>query len=250
MSVAALPAAQPIIDEYILQAFKKAGLTPLEASIGFDADWNAKAAHGRVILNRLIEGLATKGFLDHFQSFTVVELVAGSQSYTQGTDWDDDMLVLNIIDTGSHIPESNDPEEFKTTGETPVSPMSMHQFQSLSSKTSEGTPTRYFLHRNAQLLTIYLWPIPAEDSKIRFRTLRIPASNSVGSNEPDLKRHWGSWIVHALAYELMTDAKLPLDERAICRDDRDAIMAEIKTEATSNEPPDVVFNHSSPWSNF
>lgn len=250
MAVSATPSTLSTIDEYLLDSYKKAGLIPLEADIGFDASWNAKAAHGRKIMNRVIEGLATEGFLDYFVPFEVVDLISGQALYTQGTDFDTAGTILNFVDSGSYIPESNDPEEVETTSETPVSPMSAHQWQTLATKNAEGKVTRYYLQRNGSLLHLYLWPIPNEDAKIRFRVLRIPGSSSTGSDNADLKRHWGDWLVHAIAYQLMTDAKLPIEERTLCRSDRDAIMNKLKTCETSNEPPDVIFNHTTPWSNF
>jgi hypothetical protein len=244
MAVSSSISTLPTIDEYLLAAYKKAGLLPLQASIGYDNEWNAMAAHGRTTLNRLVEGLAVEGFLDHFQAFEVVTLTAGDGTYTLDSD------ILNVVDTGSYIPASNAAEVEETVGETPVSPMSIHQWNGLSTKNATGTPTRYFLHRNASSLEIHLWPLPDEAGKIRFRVHRIPGSNSTGSDNVDLKRHWGNWIVHALAYEFMSDAKLALDERALCRQDRDEYLAKVKAYDTSNEPPDLYFCHSTPWSNF
>jgi hypothetical protein len=93
-----------------------------------------------------------------------------------------------------------------------------------------------------------LWPVPSEAGKIRFRTHRIPGSSSVGSDNPDFKRHWEQWAVLALAYEFMTDSSMPLDERQLMRMDRDAAFEKLKSYDTNNLGPDVVFVHSTPWS--
>lgn len=246
MTVSAVSSAYNTIDELILQAYKRSGLVPLEFAIGGDVQWNAKAEHGRLTLNRLVNSLATQGFIDHFVDFFILELTAGTSTYAI----DPDENVLNFVDSGSHIPFSNDPEEVETTGETPVKPISRHRWNQLSSKVAEGTPTLYYLHRNGPDLNVYVWPIPTEDSKIRFQVHRLPGSNSVGTNDVDLQRHWDSWITYALAYEFMSDAKLPIPERDICRQDRDAELAKLKNYESSNEPPDVVFCHSTPWSNY
>lgn len=234
------------IDELILQGYKRAGLIPIDFAIGGDVQWNAKAEHGRQTLNRLVNGLATLGFIDHFVDFYIVQLVAGQPDYAI----DPDDNVLNFVDSGSHIPLINGLEEIETTGETPVKPMSRHRWNTLSSKVAQSTPTLYYIHRNGPDLTLYLWPVPSEASKIRFQIHRLPGSNSLGTNNVDLQRHWDSWIVFALAYEFMSDSKLPLEERAICREDRDAELVKLKGYETSNEPPDVLFVHSSPWSNY
>ena len=246
MTVSATSSTYNIIDELILQAYKRAGLIPIDFAIGGDVQWNAKAEHGRQTLNRLVNGLATLGFIDHFTDFFVLDLVAGQPDYAI----DPDDNILNFVDSGSHIPLVNDPEEVETTGETPVKPMSRHRWNSLSSKVAESTPTLYYIHRNGPNLTLYRWPTPHEASKIRFQIHRLPGSNSLGTNNVDLQRHWDSWITYALAYEFMSDSKLPLEERAICREDRDAELAKLKSYETSNEPPDVIFTHCTPWSNY
>lgn len=246
MTVSATSSTYNTIDELILQAYKRSGLIPIDFAIGGDVQWNAKAEHGRQTLNRLVNGLATLGFIDHFTDLYIVQLVAGQPTY----DIDSDDNVLNFVDSGSHIPLINGLEEVETTGETPVKPISRHRWNSLSAKEAQSTPTLYYIHRNGPNLTLYLWPIPDAASKIRFQIHRLPGSNSTGTNNVDLQRHWDSWIVNALAYEFMSDSKLSLEERAICREDRDAELAKLKGYETSNEGPDVIFTHSTPWSNF
>jgi hypothetical protein len=235
----------PTIDEVVLDGFKKAGLLPIEFGIGSDVQWTSKAAHGRRTLNRLLNSVSTERFFEYFVNLDVLDLVAGTHSYTLDAD------ILNIIDDGSYIPASNDPEEEETTGETPVKPMSAFRWNQLSAKSSQGTPVHYFIERNNQnadgALQLRLWPVPSEAGKIRFRTHRIPGSSSTGSDNPDFKRHWEEWAVLALAYSLMTDGSMPLDERQLMRADRDAAFEKLKAYDTNNTPPDVVFVHSTPW---
>jgi hypothetical protein len=242
MAVSAVNSTLLTSDEYILDGYKRAGLVPIEFDVGADISWNAKAAHGRRTLNRLVEGLSAEGLIVHFEVFEVVSLTANDGYYTLDSD------ILNLVDSGSYLPAFNASEVEETSSETPVTPMSAHQWNQLVTKNHYGTPTRYFLHRNGSSLELHLWPIPVEAGKIRFRAHRIPGSNSAGSDNVDLKRHWGTWIVNALAYEFMADSKLPLDERVLVRSDRDAALLKIKAYETSNEPPDVVFAHSTPWS--
>lgn len=233
----------PIIDDLLLSGFKKAGLIPLEADIGFDSSWNAKAAYGRKILNRIVEGLANEGYLPQFVSIEIVQLTAGTNVYTLDPD------ILNVVDNASNIPASNGSEVEQTISETPVSPMSRFQWNALSTKNSTGTPTRYFLDRNGPTnVVMHLWPVPIENSKLRIMAHRIPADNSIGSDTVDLKRHWDDFLVHSLAYQIASDAKLPIEERQLLKQDRDDIMAKIKTYETENEPPDLQFDHTTPWS--
>lgn len=246
MAIDTTLAIVPTIDEVVLDAYKKAQLLPIEYGIGTDTRWSALAAHGRRTLNRLLAKHSAEKFFRYFNRHYVLDLTAGVHSYILDAD------ILDILDDGSYIPASNSPEEEETTGETPVKPMSAFRWQQLSSKGSQGTPVHYYLERNAQNsgseLTMRLWPVPSEAGKIRFRAHRIPGSSSTGSRNPDFKRHWEQWAVLALAYELMTDSSMPLDERRLIRADRDEAFEMLKSVDSDNTPPDLVYAHSTPWS--
>ena len=241
MAINASPSTVPTIDEVILDGFKKASLLPIEYGIGSDNQWAARAAHGRRTLNRLLNASSTERYFEYFVNLDVLDLVAGDNSYQLDAD------ILNIIDDGSYIPASNDPEEEATQGETPVKPMSGFRWNQLSSKSSRGTPVHYFIERNAEQLVMRLWPVPSEAGKIRFRTHRVPGTSSTGSDNPDFKRHWEQWAVLALAYEFMTDGSMPIEERQLMRSDRDRAFEQLKSYDTNNTPPDVVFVHTTPW---
>mgnify|MGYP001563716987 CR=1 FL=1 len=246
MSINANPSSFPTIDEVILDSYKKAGLLPVEFGIGSDVQWNAKAAHGRRTLNRLLAAFSTHRFFEYFVNYDYLDLTTGESVYNLDAD------VLNIVDDGSYIPASNASEIEHTTGETPVKPMSGFRWNQLSGKNSTGTPVHYSLERNnvdAQgQLIIRLWPIPSEDGTIRFRTHRVPGSSSTGLDNPDFKRHWELWAVYALAYELMVDGSMPIEERDRMKVDRDQAWEVIKAYDTNNTPPDTVFVHTTPWS--
>jgi hypothetical protein len=241
VSISATPSAAPVIDEVILDAYKKAAIVPIDFGIGSDVQWAAKAAHGRRTLNRVLNAASTERFFEYFVNIDILELTADEHQYTLDAD------ILNIVDDGSYIPASNDPEEEETTGETPVKPISAYRWNQLSAKSSKGTPVHYFIERNADQLLMRLWPVPSEAGKIRFRTHRIPGSSSSGGNNPDFKRHWEQWAVLALAYEFMTDGSMPLEERQLMRADRDVAFEKLKAYDTNNTPPEVVFAHTTPW---
>lgn len=247
MAINANIASLATIDEVVLDSYKKAGLLPIEFGIGSDVQWSAKAAHGRRTLNRLMAAFSTHRFFEYFTNLDYLDCVPGEGVYNLDAD------VLNIVDDGSYIPASNDPEEEETHGETPVKPMSAARWNQLSSKGSTGTPTLYMLERNANnlitgQLLLRIWPIPTEAGKIRFRTHRIPGSHSTGNDNPDFKRHWELWAVRALAYELMVDSSMPLDACDRMKRDADEAWEVIKAYDSNNTPPDVVFVHSTPWS--
>lgn len=246
MSINANPASFPTIDEVILDAYKKAGLLPIEFGIGSDVQWSSKAAHGRRTLNRLLAAASTHRFFEYFSNIDYLDVEPDVNVYNLDAD------VLNIIDDGSYIPASNGSETELTTGETPVKPMSTFRWNQLSGKDSRGTPVYYCLQRNNETsqgqINLRLWPVPNEEARIRFRTHRVPGSSSTGSDNPDFKRHWELWAVYALAYELMVDSSMPFEDRQLMRSDRDAAFEVLKAYDTNNTPPDVVFCHATPWS--
>lgn len=246
MAINSTPATVPTIDEVVLAAYKKAGILPIEFGIGADVQWAAKAAHGRATLNRLLAHYSTHRFFEYFVNIDVLELATGTHTYNLDGD------ILNIIDDGSYIPASNDPEVEETTGETPVKPISGFRWNQLSSKASTGTPVHYYIERNNQnadgSLQMRVWPVPNEAGHIRFRTHRIPGSSSTGSDNPDFKRHWELWAIYALAYELSTDTSMDRQSRVDLRTDRDVAFEQLKSYDTNNTGPDVVYMHSTPWS--
>jgi hypothetical protein len=245
VSINATQADFPTIDEVVLDAYKKAGLLPIEFGIGSDVQWAAKAAHGRRALNRLLAAHSTHRFFEYFVNLDVVELDVGIHTYALEPD------ILNIIDDGSYIPASNGVEVEQTTGETPVKPISAARWNQLSGKNSTGTPMYYFIERNSLNsngnLQLRVWPIPSEQGRIRFRTHRIPGSSSTGSDNPDFKRHWELWAVRALAYELMVDSSMPLDACDRMKRDADEAFSVLKSYDTNNTPPDVAFVHATGW---
>jgi hypothetical protein len=139
MAISATPYTTPTIDRIILAGYKRASLVPIEYSIGADSQWEARAAHGRETLNRILAEAASEKFFEYFVNLDVLDLVVDTTSYTLDAD------ILKIIDDGSYIPASNDPEEEQTSGETPVKPMSAFRWNQLSGKNCRGIPMHYFL---------------------------------------------------------------------------------------------------------
>jgi hypothetical protein len=98
MAINASPAVVPTIDEVVLDAYKKAGLLPIEYGIGADSQWVVKASHGRRALNRLLASKSTARYFEYFVNLDVLELAVGVHKYVLDAD------ILNIIDDGSYIP--------------------------------------------------------------------------------------------------------------------------------------------------
>lgn len=240
MAVSTEVSVEPIIDEIVLDAYKKAGLIPITFAIGNDSEWVAKSAHGRRTMTRIINGLAVHGFLDYFVDFCDLELTQGEPFYCL------DDNVLNVVGDASYIPASN-LDTTITDGEIQVSSISARRWNSLSGKSAEGTPSLMYVHRQGKTVSIRLWPLPSENGVIRLRVHRIPYSSQDGSKNADLRRYWEDYLVHAISAQLMADSKMPLDEIGFMERKARSMLTEIKNYAVQNEPPVVISMHSTPY---
>jgi hypothetical protein len=150
------------------------------------------------------------------------------------------------VSDASYIQEG-DIDTLDTTGETMVTQISAFRWNQLATKSTVGKVSQMYAHRNGKTVQLRVWPRPDENGVLRLRVHRIPFSSQTGTDNVDLRRYWHGYLVHALAYELMTDAKLPIDERMECKVERNSKLKLIKNYASSNEPPMVVSVHSTPY---
>jgi hypothetical protein len=243
MAIASAPATESIIDQVVLSAFKKAGLLPIEYEIGADSTWAAKSSHGRDILNRIIYSPEVNSSIDYFMDFDDVVLTANEQYYTMNSD------VLNVIGDASYIPADN-ADTKDTDGETIVTQINVHRWNTLSSKNASGRPSLFYVKRTGKSIQVRLWPQPDEAGTIRFQVHTLAASSKVGSDDFDLRRYWENYLVHAVACELMVDSKMPVEDQTIVLAERNRLLVECKKAAEPNEPPVLILTHRTGWSNM
>lgn len=241
MAVSSSLSTVATIDKILLRAYKKAGLVPIEFEIGGDADWNAKAAHGREILTDIMDGPKINSSIDYFRSFFDLTLTADEQYYNLDAD------ILNVIGDASYIDASN-ADTKDTTGETIVTQINRHRWNTLSSKSSSGRPSLFLVIREGKTLSVRLWPQPDEAGTIRFDVHSLNVSHETGSDDINLRRYWKDYLVHAVAWQLMIDAKLPLEEQVSVKQEMDSLLIECKKLAEPNVAPVLIHTHSTAWS--
>lgn len=197
MAISASTGREFTIGQHIALAYKTAGL--LEASQEPSAaDYNL----GRQVLENILDSLEIHGVFARAVTFHELTLVVDQYIYDMPA-W-----VMEVIRSGAYI----DPDETVSaaSGETPVEQIRREQWQAISNKSATGRPTRYFTDRNANLQSVYLWPIPDEAGTIRFQVIRHLADADDNAATLDLERYWNKYIQYALCSALCEAKSQPV----------------------------------------
>lgn len=205
MAVATADSPRLTIDQLVLLSYQKAGLLDVGAG-GTDPGWSAQRAHGRQLLGVIVNHLSTLGPMARQVVFYELMLVDGTSEYAmpEGT--------LMVLSDAMYLPPSSTPPG----AETMIKEMTRDEWASISSKESEGRPTRFFADRGATTYqtTVKLWPVPQEAATVRFQIQRVWRSTSDGAATVDLDEHWMAYLSAQLAHDLALTNSLPLDRIA------------------------------------
>ena len=204
MTVSSTPSTQPSINTLILLAYKRAGLEPVEATTG-SAGMTAKLAHGRQLLDLILDNLAVQGFVARTTVFYDLPIVAGTSRYTLPDAY------LDVFEDAMFIPDYNT-STLQTTGELVCKQVDLGTWQSLTTKGSSSTrPTLYAAARSGALVQVDFWPVPSDAGTMRMKVIRLLGDNSTGTNTVDLQRYWFDALVWLLAYYVAVDSSMPLE---------------------------------------
>lgn len=194
------------VSTVIRRAMQVAGL--LEASATPNAD---DLAMGRDLLQMELDELQTVGDPQRTIERTTKALVASTAEYTLDADCID-VLVAPDNAAGTVYVTASD-------GETRVFIMSRAEYQGLSNKDSEGTPTRVLIEKG-DTITATFWPVPSETMTFSYSKLRFPRDATL-SNRPDVDRRRLAALVWSLAYAIAsTKAGMPLNRLQELKDER------------------------------
>ena len=137
------------IDEIIEEAYERIGLQP-------NAGLDIKSA--RRSLNILFQEWANRGLHYWEVGNNSITLVDGQSEYTMyrstGDGTSDATAVYGVDDVLEAVYRNSSSVDF------PLTKISRSQYQSLSNKTDEGTPTQYFVQRFIDKVTITLYLTP------------------------------------------------------------------------------------------
>ncbi len=109
MAISTTPSTPISINTLILLANKRAGLLPVEAKLS-GANMTPKLEHGRQLLDLIMDGLATEGFMARTMGFYDLPIVAGENTYTLPD------TILDVHEDAMFVPSEN-PDTVHTTGE-------------------------------------------------------------------------------------------------------------------------------------
>jgi hypothetical protein len=201
MTASAVPSTPLSINTLILLAFRRAGLLPVEARLS-GANMTPKLEHGRQLLDLIIDGLATRGFMARTMGFYELPIVAGESQYTLPDS------ILDVYEDAMFIPPEN-PDTKHTNGEMVCTQIDLSSWQVLTTKGSiSSRPQLYASFRSGATVELRFWPVPSESGVMRVKTVRLLGSSADGTKTPDLHRYWFEALVWLLAHDLAVDSSL------------------------------------------
>jgi hypothetical protein len=130
--------------------------------------------------------------------------------------------------------------------ETPILPMGQEQWQRTPDKTVLGSPSRYYVHR-LLAVSLYLWPGPPDDVTIRYRQVRLLRGDGDGATTMDLQRHWITYLVYAVAFELAMDNSIDLEYCRELKSERDRLRGRSLARNAPKGPVTMHVTNRGPW---
>lgn len=233
MTIAATRTAEFNIDQMVTLAYRQTGL--LNEAMSVTA---AQAGVGRDFLEAICKSLDAEGLPVRTIDFENVTLTAGDYTYSLSSG------VFDVIGSGMYIPAGE--SLTAADGEMVVQPISREAWHVLSSKSAEGNPTMFYIHR-AATLELRVWPIPVEAGTIRLQVQKFRADATNGLSTLDFERYWSDFFVWELAHRLAMSNNLNMS-----RAGHFAMMAQRaleKCKARSNQQVSqmVRLSHPTAW---
>ena len=182
------------IDEIIEEAYERIGLQP-------NAGFNLKSA--RRSLNIMFQEWANRGL--HYwevanNSLTLVDGQATYTMYRSTADGTSDATAVYGVDDVLEAAYRN-----SSSVDFPLTKISRSQYQALSNKTDEGTPTQYFVQRFIDKVTITLYLTPGSTeagNTINYYYVKRIQDVGVYTNATDVPYRFVPCMVSGLSYYL------------------------------------------------
>lgn len=226
MTISASFSFNPSADAIVKQALQLAGLLALgqqpQTQILSDA---------RDMLTTLLKALQNKGVVLTTAERKTLPLVAGTASYNLDADTIDVEFPTTLTAAGA-------------TSETFVERMVYSQFQELTDKSAQGTPTRAYVERLATV-SVTFWNVPNGSFTWNYRRIRLIRDMSDGAATLDMTQRWIEAIVWKLAQRMALAGVMPASKvQYLETQARDAEKAALGSE---NERGDLQFCLTGPY---
>ncbi len=212
-------------NDIIEQALRKIGALGDHEAVTVDTN---KLNVGIAAINPVLRHLTTKGMplwametvTVPFTSFTTSSAVAWGPSLTIAASYRP-LKVVNAFrrdSTNSTYPV-----------DTPMEIVEKTFYNSMSSKSTTGTPLQVYHNPTAYASTLNVWPLPDANAIANMAMIlwvhREYQDFDASTDEPDFPREWIEPFIYALAYHLAPNYGLPPADRGALRADRDALIA-------------------------
>jgi hypothetical protein len=236
--------SQPIkVNLLILMAYKRAGILPVEATLA-GANMTPKLEHGRLVLDTVLDALATEGVNARSLVLHELPIVAGETTYE---------LPDTVLDaTGDAMFYSGDLEDFdpkRTESELAVKQIDIATWASLTAKQSESArPQLYTTLRDQPLVRVRVWPTPSANGVLRLRVARLFGGSADGRRPVDLQRYWHDALIWTLASYLATDSSLPTERCAFLGQVAEGKKRAALRYGSEQTPLQAVVDYRTQWS--
>lgn len=241
MTQSTTPSVPISVNTLILLAYKRAGILPVEARLS-GANMIPKLEHGRQLLDLMIDGLATEGFMARTTEFYDLPLQAGESQYTLPDN------ILDVFEDGMFVPNTNPDTKF-TSGELVCKQVDVSTWQTLTVKGSISTrPSLYAAFRDGATVVVRFWPVPNDPGTMRLKAVRLLGSAADGSKSLDLQRYWFDAFVWLLAYYLAVDASMPLDKVQLLQGVAETKKKDCVRYAFEHTSQTAVLSYQTQWS--
>jgi hypothetical protein len=219
-------AFNPTADEIVRQAFQMGGILGLGRRPKTD-----QLNDARDILTTILKAMQAKGTMLVTAERVTLTLTPGTASYS---------LAADTIDVEF-------PTTYKAPGsstETTVERLAYANYQELTDKTVQGTPTQAYVEKTATL-TVSFWPVPSAAGTWNYRRVRLIRDASNGGVTIDVTRKYLQAVVWKLAHRLALANALPLGRVQYL--EGQAIAAEHEATGDDNERGDLSICLTDPY---
>ena len=191
MSTSTSYAFAPTVDQIIRMALQLAGLLPLGRNPSV-----AESQHARDHLNASAKSMAARGAQFTNLERKTLPLVAGQAEYTLDADTIEIEFPMSIQQATSG-----------NVSDTWIEPMVYDEWQKLSNKTFQATPTSCYVEK-AALVTLVFWPVPNQAFTLKYRRQRLFRDTDAGTTMDSTQRWVDAWVYTA-AHKMAMVGSLP-----------------------------------------
>lgn len=237
MTVASTRTRRLKIDQIVTAAYRLAGLLNEHQTPDV-----AKKNAAYDLLETMLKLNQVTGLFAREVVFETITLTSGTNEYNLSEN------TFDVIADGMYI-EASDPDPTKARAEMVVTQIDREQRQTIQAKNATAVPTMFYVDRTADIVKVWLWPIPNEAGRIRFQVHRFVADSFDGNATPDLEVYWEQWEIWELAHQLATANSLNMTRILHLKGKADELLMVCRAAANPNGSQQAYADHVTPWSN-